>query len=903
MKVGIETALALAAAGLLTTGQKVAADEQDLHSQLMVTEVGNQPATTTTEAVTDSDSTTSDVTAPKATASESAATTTDAPAPLQDAAKLSLNPDESAPNENQSSTSDDTSNTESSVPTDPTIQQQLQNVVSTQLQADASAQVAAQKQSELDATQQQYDQHQQALDTQAQAYTQAVDTYAAEKDDFEVAQARTQQLVQAHNEQTAQYQLEADAYNAAQQVGEQATLAIQIAQYNASKSTYQQGLTTFAAEQAKYKQDLTSYQQAVSTYDPEKATDADFSSLQTRYQQLKTTQLRLQSTAAAIEASQTQFANLYAQLQKAVQKDVTAFDATKYEQLNAQRQALLTEAKELISRQASPDQNAARAQALLATYDHLNEQRDQLQIVDAQLTQEEELLYDATEKLNDAQDRAYADQDAADEAKEYAQDHISSAMHSFIASLGSNQGNNTLAVQASHTGNPAHTKTAMAAHSHPTFTKPATLQVLTGNVEIPMQLVAAVPETADLPTFAAPQSITADELLTAAILLPEAPTTPTKTTVATPVTRAVNVLDADTGAVVFAITINADDVALTLPAGYQLASRQINHVYADASTVTVQSDAGNAVVYVQKDADVQTQIHQTDSPQSTTGTQTPQTHDEGDSVIAADHRQKVTKVGPALSVNASDYYDNRTPQATEVTKSAPAISVSASEYYDHRGTIIKVGPGLSVSVSEYYDNRPSEKAEVIQTSPTVNIGASDVDDDSEIITKVGPALSVSASEYYDNRAPEKAEVTKSESAVSVGASDDDDDSETITKVGPALSVSAADYYDHRQVAKIADSDTTAIDKGAKSSMVSAAEPQTQNHSQQLPIKLSTSRIINQAVQSSSTQADVHIAKVTTQRSQIRYPRTAERQTRILTTLGIGLLAAMMGVSEIRRRSR
>ncbi|WP_125707405.1 hypothetical protein [Lacticaseibacillus porcinae] len=902
MKVGIETALALAAAGLLTTGQKVAADEQDFSSQPTVTAVGNQ-LSTTNEDTTVSDSVASGVTAPKATTSEPAATLTDAPASNHDSTALSSEAGGSDLDENQSSTSGDSSDTEPAVPTDPTIQQQLQSVVSTQLQADASAQVVAQRQSELDAKQTQYDQHQQALDTKAQAYTQAVDTYATEKDNFEAAQAKTQQLVQAHNEQTAQYQLEADAYNAAQQPSQQSTLAIQIAQYNASESTYQQALTTFATEQANFKQDLTSYQQALSTYDPKNTTDAESSTLQTRYQQLKTTQLQLQATAAAIKASQTQFANLYAQLQKAVQKDApTAFDATKYEQLNAKRQALLAEAKELIARQASSDQNADRANALLTTYDLLNEQRDQLQVVDAQLTQEADVLYDSTAKLNDAQDRADADQDAADEAKEYARDHISSAIDDFIASLSSNQESNASATKTPDSigNNTKHTLTAVAGYLHRTFAKPDTLQVLTCNIEMPMNLATRMTEITDLPSFTAPQTFSADDLLTAAILLPDAPTSKTETTVTKPVTRIVNVLDADSGAAVFAITINADDVALTLPAGYQLASRQISDVHADAANVTVRSAAGSTVVYVQKDAVVQSQTSQPHSKQSPTGTQT---HEKGDSVVAADHRQKVTKVGPALSVNASHYYDNRTPQVDEVIKSAPAVSVSASEYYDHRGTITKVGPALSVSASEYYDHRAPEETEVSQTVPTVSVGASDDDDGNGTVTKVGPALSVSASDYYDNREPEKAEVTQTVPTFRVGASDDDESSETITKVGPALSVSAPDYDDHRQTAKIADADATVIDKGAKSSIVSAVETQTHNHSQRRPIQLSTARIINETTPSSSTPADVHFAQATTHRYQTRYPRTGERQTTILTTLGIGLLSAMMGISEIRRRSR
>jgi hypothetical protein len=94
MKVGIETGVAILAAGLLTTGQKALADEQPPATDAVTTQTSQQATTT-----------------PK---TETATATN----------------------------SNDTGNVSAD---EPTIAQQLQSVVSTQLQADASAQVAAQK--------------------------------------------------------------------------------------------------------------------------------------------------------------------------------------------------------------------------------------------------------------------------------------------------------------------------------------------------------------------------------------------------------------------------------------------------------------------------------------------------------------------------------------------------------------------------------------------------------------------------------------------------------------------------------------------------------------------------------------------------------------------------------------
>lgn len=792
MKAGIEAGVALVAAGLLTTGQKVAADEQ----------------APTADTVTE-------------TSHATTAATTKAPA------------DQGVQTGDGSQTGD---------PDVARIKQQLQDVVSTQLQADASAQAAAKLQAENNAQQAQYDQHDSQIHAQVDAYTHAVDQYTEAKQNFEVAQAHTQIQMQAYNERSNQYQLQADAYNAQQsQAHDQHALASQITDYNAQNAQYSRALQTVKNGITQYQTGLTQYQQVVAKYDSAKATPAQYVQLQTAYQQLVTAQGQIQASILPLQTSQKQLATTYATLQAAVKKvrDAAPADSgTTYSALNAQRQALLTEAARLTALQAHGDQNAALAQSLMATYQGLVDQRVQLQQANAQLEDEYSKLSDNFTRWQSAQTRADADQDAADKAKATAKGNISTQIHEWIDSLRSDGGSDTSATTAHMPVGSTHAYTSMAARQAFSLPTASPVQVMTSPLLLPLTLTTPALAVDTITKIAPPADFTVDKLLTTAILLPEAPTTSLVTTTAVPVTRVIKVLDETTGAMVMAMTLNQDDVQFTLPEGYHLAATQAIDAQAngDQAQVTLRQGTSAYAVYVAKDVPAKT---------------TTPAHEDSSGAVDAHNgyvAPEITqKTAPVVSVDQSSDHDTQPSVIGEETKGAPAVSV-------HETT-----SGVQQSIT------PTSTAQS------------------------APAVSVSQADNYDLRQPETAAITKPAPAVSANAKDDEHE-QTLFSGEPTQTTPV-----HQQNAATRLIVTQRVAEKQKTTGMAygAAHKTSSNRRSAAAIRVN---------QHQRAQVALVFSKISQASTQRTYPQTGDHQANWLSLLGVATLSAMTTVLLKRRQN-
>lgn len=522
----------------------------------------------------------------------------------------------------------------------------------------------------MEAQQAQADQQQAQIDKDTKAYADAADQYNQNKDDFEAAQAQSQQQIQAHNEQTAQYQQKATEYNAKQQELNYQTqqLAEGIQQYNAGQTKYQAGLKQVNEGLSTFKQGLSTYQQAIAKYDPKTATTEDYAQLEENHRQLLNGQAQLKSGMTTLEYAQNKLQSVYAQLQTVAKQIQSAdTDSSADATLKAQQQTLLAEVTQLTTQQDALKVDSDRAQALLSTYDQLTKQLNELDSAREQLNQLDEDITSEEEVVEIAQMRADADQQVADDAKMIAQSNLSSTIHEWIealqrASAGDDGMTETTSpADAVAVSTPVkETTAATTAHESFAISQISLPQFTSTMIESPIDLVAPTADLATLPSFETPETFVPDAAMNTEIILPEAPLTKPEQTVTVSVPREIKVLDADSGDVVLALTIEPDGVAISLPAGYQLAAKQSENVQPGEKTtdVTVKFGDANAVVYVQ------TQEQSSSSTNSSVTT----------SSAATEHQENTA---PVESVSGNK--DHNIDGSNENSQAKPSVEVSESD--------------------------------------------------------------------------------------------------------------------------------------------------------------------------------------------------------------------------------
>lgn len=647
MKVGIETGVALIAAGLLGSTQVVSAAEQDSQAQ---------PSSV-------------------ATAATRASTTR-----TQTSHNASTHQVENASTE---TTEDDAQD----------VHAQLQKVVSTGLQASASAQVAKQQQAEYDTQKATHDNHAAQVRSDEETYVAGTKAYLKSKESFESDQSQVQTQIHNYDQQNKKYQTQVQAYNDQQTARQDnASIVAGIAQYEAGQSMYNRGIEQVSTGVAQYQSGLSTYRKAVDNYDPYTATMADYANIQSGHSQLSYAQSAIKAGSKQVLAAQHLLQTAYQQLTTAFQKADKTSNAENqaiYAALSTQYQSLLAEATRLKDQQADFDQNGERAQDLMTTYQDLLIQDEALERQQNQLSAETEALEVNGQALALAKQRAEDDEVAAEAARSNAQLTLSTQWHDWFDDANANGDYNQTSTPDGLTS--SHVATDTQANAALEYSAYGPIQVTTSAIALPIELLA--PVNLELKSITAPIAFTLSRDVTDEIWLPEKPSAG-KSTPSTSVKQDATAKQAN--------TTNHSASGSTVSTSQKRVVNSVNQNNAPGQEVTTHSVESQTA-----------ESQQTHSPLSTNkGAQTTQQPSVSTAAGSDQHNSSSSKLTSSDQTSATGSKQSPTANSNNATKQFDSDSPSSnSENNPQRQLHSERANGNLVSQEDKVENRQAVRAE------------------------------------------------------------------------------------------------------------------------------------------------------------------------------------------------